>query len=765
MSVAFGALQLAAGTFTQTQTCPVSLARMPLYFESIPVEAGQPERFLARGCEYQFRLGPDEADFVLQKCDRDPNQFPLNRHDLLANRHCSLWNVRMTLIGANGKASLRGEEPTAGTVNYFVGDDPSKWRVGGKMFTRVRVDGIYPGISLVYYGNQERLEYDFNLAPGADPGAIRMRFQGMDKLALAPTGDLVLSLGDDEIRHPRPRVYQVVNGLRREVAGTWTILESDTVGFAVPAFNRSSALVIDPEIDFSTYFGGSAKDTATAVRVGKDGSIYIAGETLSLATTFPSTLRPNGYSTRFHGGTASGDAFVAKFAKFDGILTTLLYFTYLGGTANDAALDLAVDADGNAYVTGFTDSVDFPRTVGVIGVQNRIGGVPDPSVTVADVFPTDAFVTKFDATGTRLLFSTYLGGSLNDTGIGIAVDETANVYVAGLTFSTNFPVTTGAANRGYKLRKNGTGDCFLTKLRAEKGSALLYSTYFGGTNNDAIQGVAVSNDLAFVTGYTYSGNFPVTTNALQPEINRGTKARALDAFVAEFDTAKSGADSLVYSSYLGGTNHDAGYRIALDGQGNVYVTGDSASPDFPDTTNHVEFPATGEHVAIARGTQGKNAFNYDVFLAEFHADNGQFSAVASFLFGGSKDDIGWDIAVGPDRNIHITGVTASTNFPSTGQTDLTDQGYLGSSKGANHDAFITVFKPDATDLFYSAYVGGNANDFAFGVAVDDQTNTYVKGQTFSGNFPFLTNALGSSPNSLRRTRIAGGDAYLLRIEP
>ena len=661
----------------------------------------------------------------------------------------------MTIVGANDNPTLAGEEPAHGAVNYFIGSDPAKWRMGEKMFTRARASEIYPGIDLVYYGNQERFEYDFNLAPGADPRAIRLRFEGMDSLAVSSDGDLVLSLGSDEIRQPRPRVYEMLNGIGREMAGTWKILEADTVGFDVPVFNRSSTLVIDPEIDFSTYFGGSAKDTATTVRVGSaDGSIYIAGETLSLATTFPTKLRPKGNSTHFHGGTASGDAFVAK---FDSTLTTLVYFTYLGGTGNDAALDLAVDADGSAYVTGFTDSTDFPRTRGVTGVQNKIGGVPDPSVTIADVFPTDAFVTKFDTTGTRLLFSTYLGGGLNDTGIGIALDSATNVYIAGITFSTNFPVTIGAANRGYKLRKTGTGDCFLTKLRAENGSALLYSTYFGGTNNDAVQGVAATNDLAFVTGYTYSGDFPVTTNALQPAFNQGTKSRSLDAFVAEFDTTKSGVDSLAYSSFLGGTNHDAGYRIALDGQSNVYVTGDSGSPDFPDTMNFTN---------LTRGADGTNAFNYDVFLAEFHVDNGQFSQVGSLLFGGNKNDVGWDIAVGADNSIYITGVTASTNFPfSSGVTNLTDEGYLGATKGANNDAFITVFGPDATNLILSAYVGGNAHDYGFGIAVDSQTNAYITGQTFSGNFPFGTNVLGSNPTTFRRTRIAEGDAYLLRIAP
>ncbi len=537
-----------------------ALGKLPLRFELGEGEAGTPERFIARGPAYHLAITPTETFVSLQKLDRtaarrgDPARLGIT--PVAGSRR----NFRLEFIGAAPSARISGETELPGRVNYFLGDDPARWRTGVPTFARVRVADLYPGISLVHYGNQEHLEYDFVVGPGRDPSAIAIRISGADKVAIDERGDLVLSLGEDEIRQPKPLIYQDIRGIRKHVGGGYVLADPQTVRFEIAAYDQSEPLVIDPILSYSTYYGGLGLDAAWGVAVDASGFVYVAGESMGGLPITNATLTNRYGGTYFH-----GDAFVAK---FDNAASQVIYLTYIGGALDDVGLSLAVDEGGSAYVTGYTDSIDFPRQSAIF---NRISGIPYPSPV--NVHPVDGFVTKLGPSGTNLVYSTYLGGDWVDVGVGIAVDASRSAYVAGYTESTNFP--TANVSGGF-TNYAGARDVFVTKFSPE-GTNLVYSMYLGGKGQD--EGNDVAADLAgraFVTGVTASENFPVTTNALQPALAGGK-----DAFVTVVGVNGTNLD---LSTYLGGAGDNAGYRLALDAAANIYLTGT--------TKEDTGFPAT-----------------------------------------------------------------------------------------------------------------------------------------------------------------------------
>ena len=691
---------------------------VPLYFE-----AGSPTRFLARGSDAQFLIAPTEAQFTLCKS---------------ADKAATL---RMQFIGANPQAQISGDAKLSGKINYFVGSNPAHWRSGIPTFAKVRVTDIYPGIGLVYYGNQQRLEYDFDIAPGANPDAIVIRFDGADKISVNARGELVLALADGEIRQPKPLIYQMAGGVREEISGGYKILGAHTVGFAAGNYNRNLPLVIDPILSYSTYFGGNNGDTAWSVKVDNSGCVYIAGETLS--TKFATNSRPNGYQTNFAGGTLNGDAFVAKFGNLG---TNLIYLTYLGGSSDDGAVDLAVDGAGHAFVTGYTDSTNFPITTNAF--QPKIGGMNVVNNGHTYGYNADAFVTELETNGSQLIYSTYLGGGGLDAGRGIALDAADNAYVTGLTVSTNFPTTTNAFQLHLACTNSiFNGNAFVSVLSAG-GSNLIYSSYFGGTNYDCSGGIAVdSAGYVYVAGTTDSTNFPTTTNALFHHLNRFTYGSPsqtfnFDAFVAKFMPLPN-CSNLVYSTYLGGTNYDAASRIACDAAGSAYVVGATTSSDFPNTATNI---------FVNYLTNNLN-FTYpvttNVFLTKI--TNGATVGIAySAVFGGNSMDLGYDVALDPAGDAFVTGVAGSTNFPTANTA-----GFLSATNSGGSDAFVTAINTNASALLYSTYLGGSTNDYGYGIAVDPAGNAYVVGQTISTNFP----ALDAFHSTLHGTN----DAFLTKI--
>jgi hypothetical protein len=714
------ALALLMAALAGTSQAAVMPGNLPLFFE-----AGSSAQFIAHGQGCEFLISPDESQIVLRKTAAGSAA------------------VRMRFVGANDRAQICGAEQLAGKINYLIGNDPAQWRSGVPTFGTVRVAEIYHGINLIYHGNQQRLEYDFAIAPGANPDAIKLQFDGAEKISVNARGELVLKLDSGEIRQPKPEIFQTIAGERKKIEGGYKILDGRTVAFQLGEFDRSLPLVIDPVLGFSTYFGGKSGDTAWSVAVSPvDGSIYIAGETFSTKSSSGGSFStPGAFQADFHGGKLTGDAFVAK---FDNTGRTNIYTTYLGGKADDGAFSVAVNAAGNAFVTGFTDSKDFPTANALFpeigGTINRHTGF----------FAVDAFVTELNPSGSGLVYSTYLGGSDEDAGTSIAVDSAENTYVTGLTASENFPLFHPLQNH-----LAGTNNAFVTEI-APNGAALVFSTYFGGTKADEGEGIAVDGDgYIYVTGYTDSDNFP-TNNAQFPVFNNGVKLRppfskpSNDAFVSKFMPSGAG---LVYSTYLGGTNNDMGLGIAVDSSGSAYVVGSSESPDFPNTNT-----ITGTNTAgLSSHIAGKNMVNdTDAFLTKFDL-NGVL--VYSALFGGKTNDLAYGVAVDASDDVFVVGATESTDFPTF--EPVTAGTLLSTNKSGNYDAFVTAFNADASALLYSVFIGGREKDFGYGIAVDSETNVYVVGQTSSTDFPATNSALGIA--AFQPKLSGANDGFIIKI--
>jgi hypothetical protein len=596
----------------------------------------------------------------------------------------------MRLLKANPTSAVVGLEELPGKANYFIGNDPRKWHVNVPLFERVRYQNVYPGIDLLYYGNQRQLEYDFVVAPGADPSHIQIGIRGASMSSLGENGDLMLAMdGRGGIRWHKPVAYQDENGFRREVAASYVLKKHNRIGFEIGYYDLKKPLFIDPLI-YSTYLGGTGSDVANAIAVDSSGSAYITGSTGS--SDFPTVNALQSVES------GTGDAFVAK---FDATGSTLVYATYLGGSGGESGAGIAVDSSGAAYITGETTSTDFP-TMNAFQLANAGG-------------QEDAFVTKVDPTGSALVYSTYLGGSGSDVGSGIAVDTSGSAYVTGATTCTDFLSLSCAGNGNY--------DAFVAKLNPT-GSALIYSTCLGGYGDDRGNAIAVdSSGNAYLAGTTSSSNFP-TMNALQPAPGQDF---GYDAFVTKLNPGAA----LVYSTYLGGSGYDEADGIAVDGAGNVYVTGETASVDFP-TVNPVQ-PAFGGSA--------------DVFVAKLNSAGS--ALVYSTYVGGSGPDSASAVALDSLGDAYIAGRTSSSDFP-------TVNAFQPSNGGSPIDAFVTKLNAAGSALVYSSYLGGTGDfQYATGIATDNMGNAYVTGTTNAVDFPIVA--------GFQTANAGGNDAFVAKI--
>jgi uncharacterized repeat protein (TIGR01451 family) len=602
----------------------------------------------------------------------------------------------MALVHAAPTAPI-GEQALPGHVSYFAGQDPAQWQTGIPTYAAVRYPGVYPGIDLIYHGAQGQLEYDFVVAPGADPDTILLAFEGVDELEIDSAGDLRLHGPEWALRQRKPVLYQDLAGVRQEIAGRYVRRGAHQVGFAVGPYDASQPLVIDPVLGYSTYLGGTGDDFNHGIWIAVDatGNAYVTG--LTNSADFPTT--PGAFQTALSGAL---DAFVTKLNPTG---TALVYSTYLGGPS--IANGIAVDSAGNAYVTGLAGK-DFPTTPGAFQT------VPHG---------TDAFVTKLNPTGTALVYSTYLGGTsrgapfdLGDDGTGIAVDTAGNAYVTGLTGSGDFPTTPSAfqpACRGGSVQ-TAPYDAFVTKLNPT-GTALVYSTCLG-SNVDPGFGLQMAVDAvgnAYVTGATSSPNFPTTPGAFQPTFGGGTLGGG-DAFVTKLNPTGT---ALVYSTYLGGTDNDTGSGICVDTAGNAYVAGFTHSTNFPTTPGAFQTTRSGVVAAfVTKLNPTGTALVYSTYL------------------GGTGGDAGVSIAVDTAGNAYVTGTTDSADFPTT-------LGAFQTARSGVSNAFVTKLNPTGTALVYSTYLGGTRSDGGSGIAVDTAGNAYVTGGTNSANFPITPGAV------------------------
>lgn len=720
------ALALPLDTHSSLQSSPQIARRIaaryhqsPLSFEINRGQTAKQVRFLSRGHGYNLFLTPREAVLSLRKAASDDLTSTARRYYgadadrlIIGPRAVSTSSVlRMKLLGANAQPHIEGKEQLAGKSNYLIGSDKTKWRTNVRHFGKVLYSDVYPGIDMVYYGNHRQLEYDFIVAPGADPTCIRLGFDNVKRMEIAGNGDLVLTVGGSRIVQKAPIIYQRINGRQRRIEGRYKMrlsrtrqsgdaAEAHEVSFEIGRYNSRLPLIIDPILYYSTYFGGGGSDAGLAIAVDALSNAYVVGQSTSAGMATVGALQPS---------VQVGDAIVAKFNA----LGQLIYSTYLGGNSYDSARDVTLDSSGNIYVMGTTESTNFPTS-------NAI----QPSYAGADSFTGDTFVAKLAPSGTSLLYSTYLGGSGGDRGYKMAVDRAASVYILGGTSSTDFPV-----HNALRPTWNGTivdgiqqQAYFVTKLNAA-GSAFVYSTYLpdqpgGGHGTFPAGGVAVdSAGNAYVAGRTTFASVPVTSDALKPNLS------GQDAFLLKLNSSGS---TYLYATYFGGSNGDSAEDITIDGNGDVYVTGQTNSDDLPTTPNSAQPSRAG----VANS-----------YVVKFHGSDNSI-AYCTYLDGTVHG-----IAVDTLGRAYITGETRDSEFPQVNGLQAFNQ----NKNQIYDDAFVTKLDSTGSSIVYSTYLGGSHIDVGAAIAVDLLGSAYVTGYTIPVVLDFpIYNPTNLAPNAARR---------------
>ncbi len=727
-------------------------AKQPLSFERNDGQTDARVKFVSRGDGYTLFLTSAEAVLALRLSGEvhgtSENAPP---------RKVEGEMLRIGLIGANPAARIEPEDRLASKSNYFVGKDFRNWHANIPNYARVKYRDVYSGVDLVYYGaSQRQLEYDFVVAPGADPSVIGLRFDGAKAIALNRDGDLILRLADGgEVVHHAPLIYQERDGGRETVDGKSVLKGHDTIGFELAAYDHTRPLYIDPGLSYSTYLGGSGGDMGEAIAVDSMGFAYLTGITGS--ADFPTTM--GAYKTTPPGG---GNMFVTK-VKADG--SGLVYSTYLGGDSHDNFEDgygIAVDSSGDAFITGDAgNNGDFPTTPGAFQ--------PSPSGGYSD-----GFVTKLSPDGSSLIYSTYLGGTYHPAAgttdaYAIAVDSMGYAYVTGKTTSGSFPTTTGA----FQTANNCVSctNAYVTKMNLD-GTNVVYSTYLGGSGSsyggDSAAGIAVdSTGNAYVSGTANSTDFPKTSGAY-----RTTNSGFSDVFVTKL---KADGTGLVYSTYLGGSQPDLGQGIAIDSAGSAYVTGYTGSSDFPASTNAFQnaMRTVYGNAFVTKLKPDGSGLDYSTFLGGYGdtADTVIDSFGTDHAYGIAVDSFGYAYVTGEtwSSNFYCAGSknpiscctgggTGTCNFPITGDAfQSTDNASNFENPGPN--AFVTKMNLDGSGLVYSTYLGGSAaynGDRGFAIALDSAGEAYVTGSSYSTDFPI-------TPASAQTAAAGSGDAFVTKL--
>ncbi len=701
---------------------PEAHSTSPLRFEENQGQTARGVRFISHGTGYELFLTPQEAVLALHPTRRlDPSPTHRMAHSQAQRdaRHAEKTAVlRMRLANANKTIKVAGVDPLPGRVDYFLGNDPANWRTNIPSYARVKYADVYPGVDLVFYGNQRRLEYDFIVAPGADPKAIALSLEGARKLRVNSRGDLLVTVAGGQVQLQKPLVYQQIRGERREITGNYAVTGDHRVSFEVAKYDLSEPLIVDPVLVYSTYLGGELDDTAAAIAVDSLGKAVVTGTTFSLH--FPTTA--GAFTPSPLASNPNGVVFVTR---MDPTGTHQVYSSYVGGSGGDSGFGVALDAAGHIYVAGQTSSTDFPTTTNALKPGPNAGNVNGTSF----IFEIDPTV----AGSGSLVYSSYLGGTqgVSETANGIATDKNGLVYVVGLTASqpgtalANFPVTASTALQPTAPTGIATGTAFLAKLDTTQlgAASLIYSTYLGGNGAHAASpgpgfsdaGFGVAEDSAgntYVAGTTGSTDFPTTTGtAFQPTVPAGNTGGT--AFVSRFDTTKAGAASLLYSTYLGGDAADFGGAIALGSSNVAYVTGTTKSLLFRTTPG--AFQTTGNSNGIAfislvdTSLTGAASLKYSTFLS------------------GSQTNTAFGIATDASGNAYVAGATQGSDFPVTKGAFQRAPANLSQGEG-----FVTKLNPagmGAADLVYSTYFGGSGNgptfDEVFAIAVVPVSNNAV----------------------------------------
>jgi uncharacterized protein (TIGR03437 family) len=668
-----------------------SFGKLPLSFEANQGQVDKTAEFIARGQGYTFFVNSTEAVLALKNSVRGRKKSSA---------------IKMRLLNASSASSAEATGLQTGKSNYFIGNDPAGWRTNIPNYSRVRYRGVYPGVDLLYYGAQRRIEYDFVVSPRSDPRKIKLAFEGAEKIAVDEQGDLLLDIGGEQLRMRNPIVYQESNGARRQIESRYILLDNDSsfrnphsatgngripaVGFQVGDYDTNEALIIDPVLEYSTFYGGSGTDIAYGIAVDRQGSVYITGQTSSL--NFP-THDP--LDATMDG---ANDAFVVKLNPRG---NAVVFSTYIGGrNPGDRGWAIAVDQAGNVYFTGETTSLNFP--VVNAAQPNFRGGI-------------DAFAAKLNIQGNDLLYSTYLGGGFTDVAYAIALDRFDNAYITGRTESSNFPV-----RNPLQPGLRGQRDAFVTKFSPD--GAILFSTYLGGEppapgERDEEAGYGIALDAlqnVYVTGFTSSPNFPLV-NPIQ-----GAFGGVEDAFVTKLNSTGS---AIIYSTFLGGRRADNGRGVAVDGFGNAYVTGYTLSSDFPHVNAFQQtYGGSGDGFVTKLNGAG-TALVYSTFLGGSAAEN-----------SGIPSDVTPSCAIAVDAlgQAYVTGKTESQDFPVARP--------IQSALLGDTDAFVAKFDSAGSALIFSTYLGSSFTGLTgfeergLDIAIDSAGGAYVTGQMLKSDF-------------------------------
>ena len=723
--------------------------KLPLVFEKNLGQTDSRVKFLAHAGGYTLFLTDREAVLRLRASKVATNkERPGSVGRSAGGQSSDGAVVRLALSGPSSPAQVEGVEEQAGHSNYLIGNDPSRWQRNVPLYGRVKYHDVYPGIDAIYYGNQSRLETDYIVAPGADPSRISLRIRGGKKVSLNSQGDLVIASASGDLMLRRPNVYQEIDGKRREIAANYVQRSGRTVGVEIGSYDSQKPLVVDPVVVYSTYLGGAtptsgnATSSAAGVAVDSSGNAYVAGQTDT--TDFPTT--PGVYQGKNNGGGFEGNnAFIAKLNPTG---TSLTYSTYLGGSVSDGAVGIGIDASGNAYVTGTTTSTDFP-------IANASAAIQPVAPTKINLGAPSGFFAELDPNGVNLLYSTYLGGNGRDTPAGIAVllaapDGNPNAYIVGSTTSINFPFTPNALQTTNKTASStGSSDnVFVSQIDPLKSglSALIYSTYLGGSVNDTGSAIAVdANSNVYITGSAGSFDFPTSKNAFQSSL-----LGSADAFVARIDTVNS---ALVYSTFLGAGSPgpETGNCIAVDSNFKAFVGGHTYDTSFPVTTGALEtmFPGV---TGIGTG-----------FVAQLDTAQSLSSSTlvyATYLGGRTSGDQPHAIAIDSADNAYLTGETWSDNFPVTPGAP-----YPTGAGGLQH-GFVSVLNANGSKLIFSTFYGtggaGNGINTAagLGLALDraSSPDVFIVGATTSSTFPITPGVVQTTLNGLQ-------DAFVAELSP
>lgn len=711
-----------------------SLARLPISFEPNQGQSDSAARFVAHGRGYGLYLRPSEAVLTLPEGSQN---------------HLRQAAVEMQLAGANQRPEMVGADRLAGHSNYFIGNDPSRWLRNIPQFGRVQYREVYPGIDLAFYGNQNQLEYDFEVSPGSDARQIELNFKGAESVSVAKNGDLVLGLDGRELRFEAPHVYQKFPAGIQTVAGSFVMRGKNAAGFEVGAYDRSRALVIDPVLAFSSFLGGAGDESCTAITgatagfvphcpaiaVDSGGRIYVAGATKSTGTF--SGVTPN--TTNTTGG--SQNIFVSRISlgSTGGVTTsTLDYVTYIGGTGTQYPTGVGVDSGFNVYVAGTTNASDYPTTPSAF------------QATAVAPGSNHAFVSKIDSTGSVNLYSSYLSGSGVDTASNMALDSLGRVYVMGTTTSPDFPTTIGAL----QAHAAATSQFFFAKVNPALNTAnsLQYSTFIGGSTpaNGVVVGGAVAVDASFNVYLAGGTNF-TDMGTPQPWIANAYKSGeqgGIDVWAAKLNAPPANTQqyALDYGTYFGGSGDDVAYGVATDGT-DTYITGST-------TSTNITVPNTTLAFQSANGGGG------DAFVAKFGvpAISGTTQGTVpldyfSYL-GGPAQDAGLSIAADTLGNAYVTGLTA-------GSFHLANA-FQGTFGGGAFDAFVARLNTTGTSTTSStstsSYLGGSGTDIGTSIALDSSLNTYVTGET-AGSFPTIAPLTGGGSLS------GPSDAFVAQLGP